>query len=472
MHRREFLRITGTGAAAISCPPLAADTVADTVARPIREIAIRAKPGRAHIVGPDFPATAVWGYDGQVPGTPIRLVHGQTLAATVHNELDMPTTVHWHGIRLPNAMDGVAGLTQPAIAPGESFDYRFTPPDAGTFWYHSHTNAHEQIGRGLYGPLVIEEKDPPEVDRDLVLMIDDWRLLDDASIREDFASGHDRSHAGRIGNVPTVNGRFRDVLEVRKGERLRLRLINASNARNFALDFAPLQPRIIAIDGQPLPPYRADEEIIVPTAGRVDLIVDITAEPGSILAVSDTFYRRPFDLFKFAIGDTPLRSSPLEAEIALNRAHLPEPDPSHAKDYNVILAGGAMGGLQRAMMDGKWMSLRDIARQGYVWALNDIVGNDLDIDPLIDVPRGTDINLTIDNRTAFPHPMHLHGHHLKLLSIDDRPVPQPHWVDSPLVMPQQKMQFAFVADNPGKWLFHCHVLEHHAAGMGSIVRVS
>ena len=466
MHRRQFLQVTGSGAVAALCPSVAADT------RSIKQLAIRAEPGRVHIVGPDFPATAIWGYDGQVPGTSIRLVHGQTLQATVHNDLDVPTTVHWHGIRVPNSMDGVAGVTQPAIAPGDSFDYRFTPPDAGTFWYHSHINAHEQVGRGLYGPLVVEEKEPPVVDRDLIFMIDDWRLLDDASIREDFESGHDRSHAGRIGNVPTVNGRFRDVLKVRKGERLRLRLINASNARNFALDFSPLKPGVIAIDGQAITPYEADDAIIIAAGGRVDLIVDILAEPGSMLAVSDSFYRRPFDLIKFAIDDEPLRQSPLETSIALNRPRLPEPDLSNAKDYEVILAGGAMGGLERAMMDGKWMNLRDIARRGFVWALNNIVGNELDMPPLIDVPVGTHINLNIDNRTAFPHPMHLHGHHIKLLSINDRPLPQPHWVDSPLVMPQQKMQFAFVADNPGKWLFHCHILEHHAAGMGSIVRVS
>ncbi len=466
MHRRQFLQLTGGGAVAALCPSVAADIGS------IKRLAIRAQSGRVHIVGPDFPATAIWGYDGQVPGTSIRLVHGQALEASVHNDLDVPTSVHWHGIRLPNAMDGVAGVTQPAIAPGDSFDYRFTPPDAGTFWYHSHINAHEQVGRGLYGPLVIEEKEPPVVDRDLVLMIDDWRLLDDASIKEDFESGHDRSHAGRIGNAPTVNGRFRDVLEVRYGERLRLRLINASNARNFALDFAPLKPDVIAIDGQPITPYRPDDAIVIAAGGRVDLIVDIFADPGSMLEVSDSFYRRPFSLIKFAVGDEPLRQSPLETAIALNPAQLPEPDLSNAKSYEVVLDGGAMGGLERAMMDGKWMNLFDIARQGYAWALNDIVGNRLDMPPLIDVPLGTHISLTIDNRTAFPHPMHLHGHHIKLLSIDDHPVPQPHWVDSPLVMPRQKLQFAFVADNPGKWLFHCHILEHHAAGMGSIVRVS
>jgi len=188
-------------------------------------------------------------------------------------------------------MDGVAGLTQPAIQPGESFRYQFTPPDSGTYWYHSHVNAYEQVGRGLYGPLIIDEKEPPVVDRDLVWMIDDWRLLDDASISNDFGAGHDRSHAGRVGNVPTVNGRFRDIVKVRTGERIRLRLINASNARNFALSFGDLTPSVIAIDGQAVKPFTAKEPIVVGAAGRVDVVLDMIGDPGSIMPVVDSFYR-------------------------------------------------------------------------------------------------------------------------------------------------------------------------------------
>ena len=208
---------------------------------------LHAESGEAQIVGPDFPATPVWAFNDQVPGTLIRIALGEQLIASLSNGLEVPTSVHWHGIRLPNAMDGVAGLTQPSVAPGESFEYRFTPPDAGTYWYHSHVKAFEQVGRGLYGPLIIDEPEPPSVDRDLVWMIDDWRLLEDASISEDFGTGHDRSHAGRIGNVPTVNGRFRDVVTVRSGERLRLLLINASNARNFSLTFSDLALSLIHI---------------------------------------------------------------------------------------------------------------------------------------------------------------------------------------------------------------------------------
>jgi FtsP/CotA-like multicopper oxidase with cupredoxin domain len=403
----------------------------------------------------------------------VRIRHGDELQVTVVNGLKVPTAVHWHGIRLPNAMDGVAGLTQSPILPDDTFTYRFTPPDAGTYWYHSHVNAFEQVGRGLYGPLIIEERSPPPVDRDLVWMIDDWRLLDDASISNDFGAWHDRSHAGRIGNVPTVNGRFRDVVRVRSGERLRLRLINASNARNFALDFADLAPTVIAIDGQPVSPRVADGPVVIGAAGRVDLILDMMAHPGSSSAVVDRFYRDSFDLTRFVYTDEPpVRDTPLEEPVALGAAQLPEPDLSAAIEQPVVIAGGAMGGLRRARMDGQWMDLREIAQQGYVWAINDTVGNRLDLSPLIDVKAGTSVKITLDNQSAFPHPMHLHGHHMKLLSIDGAPLGEPRWVDSPLLMPRQRMELGFVADNPGKWLFHCHALEHHAAGLGALVHVA
>lgn len=470
MNRRLFLKlggmcsVTGTWATAV-----ANDTDATN---PRKQFTITAESGQTNIVGPDFPATKVWGFDGQVPGTPIRIRHGETIAATIKNSLEVPTAVHWHGIRLPNAMDGVAGLTQPAIEPGDSFQYEFTPPDSGTYWYHSHVNAYEQVGRGLYGPLIIEEATPPTVDRDLVWMIDDWRLRDDASISEDFGSGHDRSHAGRIGNVPTVNGRFRDIIKVSKGERLRLRLINASNARNFALSFGDLTPSVIAIDGQPVEPYTQTEPVIIGAAGRVDLIIDMNGEPGSRMPVVDSFYRESFDLTSFVYEDKALRDSPLQASLKLAPASLPEPDLSQPINQDITIEGGAMGGLRQAKLDGKWMGLREIAQQGYVWAINDVIGNKLRMPPLIDTKRGTSIKLTIQNRTAFPHPMHLHGHHMKQLSIDGTALPRPRWVDSPLLLPNQTMEFAFVADNPGEWLFHCHALEHHAAGLGALVRIT
>ena len=255
------------------------------------------------------------------------------------------------------------------------------------------------------------------------------------------------------------------------GERIRIRLINASNARNFSLSFGGLLASVIAMDGQAITPYQTSEPIVIGAAGRVDVIIDLHGDPGSQLAVVDNFYRQSFDLIKLVFQKTILRRESMNTTIALPAPVLPEPDIENSLNKEVVIGGGAMGGLRRAKLEGQWMDLREIAGLGYVWALNDDVGNKLDMAPLLDCQKGQSVRLTIKNESAFPHPMHLHGHHMKLLSIDGEKLDEPRWVDSPLLMPRQQMEFAFVADNPGKWLFHCHVLEHHAAGLGAMIRV-
>jgi FtsP/CotA-like multicopper oxidase with cupredoxin domain len=170
LSRRTFLAASGVAAVGALFPnrPGRADVVRHHLA---------AGPGRASLVGPSYPETAVWSYNGMVPGPEIRLRQGERLEVAVENRLAEETTVHWHGLRVPNAMDGVPHLTQRPIAPGETFVYTFNAPDAGTYWYHPHQRSFEQVGRGLYGPLIVEEREPLQVDRDLTWVLDDWRLL-------------------------------------------------------------------------------------------------------------------------------------------------------------------------------------------------------------------------------------------------------------------------------------------------------
>ena len=148
----------------------------------IKEYRLTARPAVVNLTGDGHSATAVWAYDGTIPGRELRVRQGERVRVVVNNKLDEDTTVHWHGIRLPNAMDGVPGLTQPPIRPGESFTYEFTPPDAGTFWYHPHADTLQQLGRGLAGALIVEEPEPVAVDRDLLWFIEDWRLDDNGRI--------------------------------------------------------------------------------------------------------------------------------------------------------------------------------------------------------------------------------------------------------------------------------------------------
>src|SRR5207237_4548355 len=139
---------------------------------PAQRLPLRPAPATAWLVGEDRPATRVWAYDAAVPGPVLRVRQGAPMEITVENGLSEETTVHWHGTRLPNAMDGVPGLSQPPIRPGESFTYEFTPPDAGTFWYHPHADSLQQLGRGLAGALIIEEREPVGVDRDLLWLLE------------------------------------------------------------------------------------------------------------------------------------------------------------------------------------------------------------------------------------------------------------------------------------------------------------
>ena len=226
--RRDFLAASAAGAGLALLP--SAVTAAPRT--------LRAREAQVALAGAAHPRTAVWGYEGSVPGPALRFRQGERLRIELENLLPADTTVHFHGIRLPNAMDGVPDLTQPPIAArGGKFVYEFALPDAGTYWYHPHLGSPEQVGRGLYGALVVEEVAAPVVDRDLVWVFGDWRLDREARIVADFGNFMDASHAGRIGNTVTVNGAVRETFEVRAGERLRLRLVNAANARIFGLDF-------------------------------------------------------------------------------------------------------------------------------------------------------------------------------------------------------------------------------------------
>ncbi len=439
------------------------------------QLRLTPRPGVARLFGAGGPQTQVWCYNGAVPGPEIRLGQGERLRVLVENGLPQDTTVHWHGLRIPHAMDGVPELTQPPIRPGETFAYDFDLPDAGTFWYHPHVRSSEQQGRGLYGVLVVEEAVPPAVDRDVVWVVDDWRLTEDGAIAEPFDHFHDLSHDGRLGNVATLNGLDGAEFAVRAGERLRLRIVNTANARVFALRLEGHRPRVIAFDGQPVQPHEPPAgRLVVPPAGRVDVILDLEGEPGRRYAVTDDFYPRQSYRYLELVYDpaAPLRSSPLDAPVALAPNPIPEPRLAEAQRHDMILAGGAMSGLRSAILDGQSLDLRTLAGRGKVWAVNGIAAHGPVMDPLFTFQLGRSQVIAMRNETAFPHPMHLHGHSFRLLTRNGQPVPAAPWLDTVLLLPEDRVEVAFVADNPGDWLFHCHVLEHMAAGMSAVVRVA
>lgn len=469
LSRRGFLRL-GAGAALASTCPLSA-----VRADGVREFSLSLAPASVQLAPPPFPATPVWAFNGSVPGPEIRVKRGERVRIRVRNGLDQETTVHWHGLRIPNHVDGVPYLTQVPIAPGDEYVYEFAPPDAGTYWYHPHTNTAEQIGRGLYGPLIVEETEPVSVDREATWVLDDWRLTRDATIKDDFHNPADFARAGRLGSTITVNGRVPAPFAVRSGERVRLRLVNSANARIFSLRFQNLAPQIVALDGQPVEPFTPPGGAIqLAPAQRADLVLDMQGDPGSRSQVLDTFYpQAPYKLLDIAYSDErPLRESPLDAPVRLPPNGVPTPDLSESMREDVIIEGGDMGQLDEASLRGRDVSVSELFLLGKMWAINGIAGFRTVMPPLFTVPRGRTCVLHFKNLTAWPHPMHLHGHHFKVLAHDGDASNVGTWRDTVQLGPGEHAQAAFVADNPGDWLFHCHINTHAEAGMMTVVRVA
>lgn len=383
--------------------------------------------------------------------------------------------MHWHGIRLPNAMDGVPHLTQKPIAPGETFAYEFTCPDAGTYWYHPHQRSFVQVGRGLYGALIVEEREPVPVDREITWVLADWRLLNDASISGDFGNMHDISHNGRVGNTVTINGRIPETLTVCAGERVRLRLINGANARIFGLEFEGHRPQIIALDGQPVEPHAPpDGRVVLGPAMRIDLLLDMSEKPGKRFRVVDKFYRGlEYRLIDLVYSDAaPSRDLAGAATVRLPDNPIPEPDLTKAQRHQIVLGGGMMGAMRMAMFDGKQVDIRTLMHNGLVWAINGIAAKGHVHDPILTLERHRSYILELVNDTMWHHPVHLHGHSFRVITRDGKPTAHREWQDTVLLSKQERAEIAFVADNPGDWMIHCHILEHQAGGMMAAIRVT
>jgi FtsP/CotA-like multicopper oxidase with cupredoxin domain len=442
----------------------------------VKEFSLVAAPGRTSLVGPPHPDTDVWAYSGQVPGPAIRIRQGERIRVRVENRLPEETTVHWHGVRVPNAMDGVPHLTQEPIGPGKTFTYEFDVPDAGTYWYHPHQHSTVQVGRGLCGALIVEEARPIGVDRDLVWVLGDWRLLENAQISDDFDNRHDMAHNGRVGNTVTLNGKVPDSFAVRGGERVRLRLINAANARIFGLEFEDHRPLIVAYDGQPVAPHEPPGgRVVIGPAMRIDLVLDMSGKPGSRSMVTDRFYRGlEYRFLDLAYAAEPLRERPPDAPIAFEPNKLAEPDMRNAERHEVTFNGGMMGGMMMtgARRGGGMMNMMEMMHSGKIWFINGVSATGHVHEPLITLQRGRSYVLAISNETAWHHPIHLHGHFFRVVSRNGRLTTYREWQDTVLMAPRERVEIALVADNPGDWMFHCHILEHQAGGMMGVIRVS
>jgi len=404
---------------------------------------LQAEPVTAQILPKEDGTTQMLGLNGQTPGPELRVAQGGRLDVRFENRIGSDTALHWHGIRIDNAMDGVPGMTQDAVLDGGGFDYSYVAPDAGTFWYHSHSRSWEQVERGLYGPLIVEERDPPQVDHDVTVLIDDWRIDPDGTLMGDFGNMHDFAHGGRLGNYARA---LPSVSMVRRGDRLRLRLINVATARVFPISLAGVEGKIVALDGMPLPAPRPIKNIVLAPAQRIDLIVDVA----DVVRFDFPTREDPYELGRIEIdGDNP---SPIDTEIvALPAAQVVRPGtPVH--DLTLKMEGGAMGSRHEG---------------DDIWAFNGVSG--LPKTPFARFKRGETARIRLINDTSFSHGIHLHGHHFYEVAeggtIGDLR-------DTTLLDRGETRDILCVFDNPGKWLLHCHMLGHQASGMKTWVEVT
>jgi FtsP/CotA-like multicopper oxidase with cupredoxin domain len=267
-----------------------------------------------------------------------------------------------------------------------------------------------------------------------------------------------------------VNGGLGLDEPVRVGERVRLRLANVANARTFRPRFgAAVRPWLIALDGHPVPPEPlADGRVLLGAGMRADLILDRVGAPGTVdPVIDDTYAGQPYELMRFVDGEEALRDEALPSPAGLPANPVAEPDLGQALRHQVVFEGGAMGGMTGAQMAGQFRSMRDLAQAGKLWAINGAVPEDVfTAPPLLRLRAGASHVIELVNRTAFDHPIHLHGHSFRVLGSERPPLR-----DTVLVRPDQTLEIALVADNPGSWMFHCHILEHQDSGMMAVVEV-
>ncbi len=366
--------------------------------------------------------------NGKSPGPVLEATEGDLVEVTlVNRNVGGGVTLHWHGVDVPNAEDGVAGVTQDAVARGAKHVYRFVVPDAGTYWYHSHQVSHEQVRKGLFGTFVIAPKD-----------------TDTASApAEDDVVAVVHSYDG----LRTINGRTNTSRAVADaGSTARVRVVNTDNGP-LRVWVSRATYRVAAIDGRELngPGVVKSRHLSVPAGGRADLLV-----------------RVPDRGFRLEIGGAGLVVGPRGAEVpatveptkAVDLLTYGEPadtpfDPEQAVrrfDYNI--------GRRIGFIDG---------RPGFWWSINGKLFPDV---PMYIVDEGDIVRMTIKNASGGVHPMHLHGHHATVVSRDGVPASgSPWWVDSLDVQDGETFVIAFVADNPGVWMDHCHNLQHAADGL-------
>lgn len=378
-------------------------------------------------------------YNGTSPGPTIRARLGDAVVVTVRNELDDPTTVHWHGLHVPVEMDGVPGTVAP-IPPGGTFEYRFVVTQAGTFWYHPHFDTEGQVDGGLYGAFVVEDPRDPVPDHDVVLVFDADEEHTDSTAHP--AHGH-----GRIDGRWRVNGRVLPTLAFAGGARIRVRALNASNAGYVALRWPDM--RHIGSDQGLLPRLEQPERVVLGPGDRADFEW-LIGETGFV-ATTDSFSLNggdaaweSEDLFSVAVEAPAPRPSGLDWPFD---GATPSGDPGYA-DVVWVLQGSDRTNL---------------------WFINGERFPDVTVP---EIPLGQPRVIEVRNLSPTRHPFHIHGMNFEVLSVDGAPPPYRMVEDTIDLGIRETVRLLVRPPNPGEWMAHCHILPHAEDGMMTMLHVS
>ncbi len=461
---------SGRGAAATPLPPPAEPGSGRTVAL---SLVAAERPGTLPcFAGHRLPMWTL----GDATWLPVvRMAIGDRLEAVFENRLpraDEHSSIHWHGIRLPNDQDGVPYLVQPPVEPGGSFRYAFTPPDTGTFFFHTHCNTIEQLGRGLMGILIVEGDTTEPYDADEVVMLRDWRIDLEAGAFSSFATKRGASKAGTYGNVRSANGAPEAVLGLPAGGDCRLRVINADPTRIMEVAIEGADAAVVAIDGVAVSPFPLAAWLIAP-AMRVDLVVRAPGE-GGVAHLVDRRADPALPLVRLVGAGAPRPARPFDPR-PLRAGRIPEPDLAAAETLDFAFApGGAAAVAPGDGPGGPFLGPICVSSDEF-WSINGTAwpgGDHARIPaPLAVLRRGRSYRFRMRNTSRIAHPIHIHGHSFKVLSSDRQALPV-HHADTVLLLPEETVEGAFVADNPGDWMFHCHVIEHQETGMMAYIRVA
>lgn len=422
--------------------------------------------------------TPVWSYgeDGSLPI--IRLKRGQWLRATLKNTLPEHTSIHWHGIRLPNAMDGVPYLTQAPVLPGESFTYAFQPPDTGTFFFHPHCNTATQLGRGLAGVLIVEGDAEQSYDADLVCAYRDWRIDAEGAFAP-FFTDQGASRAGTFGGFRSVNDQAMPVLRVPANGDIRLRFLNLDMSRLIDLGLDGAEAWAIATDGNALPPVKLDTWRLGP-AMRLDIAFRSPAKAGTKLRLMNYYAAEPVPMAEIEVVGAKLQRPDFIAT-PLKPSNIPLPAIENAQPFPLRLSAASAPSESPqdvTLPNGEVLRIADslcLATRTF-WAMNGqpwpAGGSRASLPPpLANFTPGKSYLVEVSNLTPHPHPIHLHGHTFRVLSSNKRQIIE-HDADTTLVLPKERLKIALVADNPGDWMMHCHIVEHQESGMMGYFRVA